>query len=228
LQFDDSEVNSKNVSLSIKKFLPDTRLISESQIPFFLSVYWFLRRIDATEHPVRYLKMIIDSIIASSKDGQGLPNPYYKEQDLIPIIIQNELQKEINPSMSLGADPIDDHFKYDSFYLEGLVHLYVRYNYKQEMKFTWSKITRFRFKFFQLEEQWHFFKWRNEDQGQEKSYLPAHTKSWGELRTEAETLDTENIPNFITKDPIFGLLFLQIFPHRVTSDLIKFLNSELT
>lgn len=146
LQFDDSEVISKNVSLSIKKFLPDTRLISESQIPFFLSVYWFLRRIDATEHPVRYLKMIIDSIIASSKDGQGLPNPYYKVQDLIPIIIQNELQKEINPSMSLGADPIDDHFKYDSFYLEGLVHLYVRYNYKQEMKFTWSKITRFRFK----------------------------------------------------------------------------------
>jgi hypothetical protein len=127
----------------------------------------------------------------------------------------------------LDIDPLDDDFKYSSFYLLGLVHIFVRLNYKQSFKFLWPQITRFNFKHFEVSESWHFFRWRNPGQGNEKSFLPKHTKSWKELRTESEDFEESFLPNFILCDPIFGLLFLLFFPHRVSADYIKFLDTVL-
>lgn len=215
------------VSKLIEKFLHECRIISETHIPYFLSVYWAMRKYDATQKPVGFIKMIIDTIVGASKNGFGLANPYYKEKDLMPIHLQNILKSEIDEAISLGVEPLDDSFEYTSFYLDGLVQIFARLNYKQEMRFLWPGVTRFNFKYFQVEEHWHFFKWRNKNVGKEKSYLPNLTQSWHELRDKASNYDEDQIPKALINDPIFALLFLLHFPHRVNTDLIKFLDTEL-
>ncbi|MCC5935603.1 MAG: hypothetical protein JJU35_15250 [Balneolales bacterium] len=215
------------VSKLIKKYLHECRIISEAHLPYFLSIYWAMRKYDSSQRPVGFLKMIIETIIDTSRKGFGLANPYYKEKDLMPIHLQNILKIEIDQSISLGVEPLDDSFEYTSFYLNGLVHIFARLNYKQEMRFLWPSVTHFRFKHFQFEEQWHFFKWRNKDVGKEKSYLPNFTQSWKEMREIATNHDEDQIPMPIINDPIFGLLFLLFYPHRVNPDLTKFLDSEL-
>ncbi len=215
------------VIIIINKFIKECRIISEAHIPYFLSIYWAMRKYDSTQKPVGFLKMIIDTIIDASKKGYGLANPYYREKDLISLHLQNILKSEIDHSITIGIEPLDDSFEFTSFYLYGLVQIFTRLNYKQEMKFLWPSITRFNFKHFQIEEHWHFFKWRNKDVGKEKSYLPAFTQSWQELKEIASNYDERKIPTPLINDPIFGLLFLLYFPHRVTPDIIKFLDNEL-
>ncbi|PWN06711.1 hypothetical protein [Rhodohalobacter mucosus] len=203
------------------------RLNTEAHLPYFLAIYWALRKIDSTQKPVGFLKMMIETIINSSKNGEGLPNPYYREQELMSLEVQHILQTQVHPNMSLDINPLDDDFKYSSYYLLGLVHIFVRLNYKQLLKFLWPQITRFNFKHFEVSKSWHFFRWRNPGQGNEKSFLAKHTKSWKELRTESEDFEESFLPNFILSDPIFGILFLLFFPHRVSADYIKFLDTEL-
>lgn len=223
----DDQEQLERISKIIEKYLSQCRLLTESHLPYFLAIYWAMRKYDSTQKPVEFLKMIIDTIIGVSKKGLGLANPYYRENDLMPLHLQSILRTEIHPGISFGIEPMDDNFKYTSFYLSGIIQIFVRLNYKQAMRFLWPSVTRFSFKYFQVEKEWHFFKWKNKDVGKEKSSLPNLTQSWEELRRAASNYDENQIPNLLEINPIFSLLFLIYFPHRVNPDFLKYLDSAL-
>lgn len=199
----------------------------EFHIPYRFAAYLSYRKMDSTYKPIFYLKNIIDEIILSSRNADGLPNPYYSFEQVIPYFLQNELRHTIGKNISLNLKTIDDSFKYNSFYLDGLSKAFARNNFKNEMRFLWPNISRFTFKYFHCHKPWHFLRFRNENLGYEKSYLPEMTKSWANLKEEAKIYETNNIPPLLLSNPVFSLLFLILFPHRVTPDFLLFLDTEL-
>jgi hypothetical protein len=49
-------------------------------------------------------------------------------------------------------------------------------------------------------------------------------QSWKELYEGAYDIDDKYIPKIFKNNPIYLLLFVMIYPHRMTNDVVKFLD----
>ena len=108
----------------IKAFCKEKRsqlyLWGEAAIPQFLAFFWYFRKINATREPDDLLVSLISLICRLNKPRgqQFLANPYYESEDILPHIL------------GVAEEPLMDSFQGHSYGLEGLVHLYVRRNWK--------------------------------------------------------------------------------------------------
>jgi hypothetical protein len=78
----------------------------------------------------------------------------------------------------------------------------------------------------EIEEKWQFFKWRCES-GHLKRVMCKHTKNWDDLKQEAFESSGECIPDVLKKRPILLLLMMIVYPHRMNSEIIRWLDTEL-
>ncbi len=111
-------------------------LWGEAAIPQFLAFFWHFRKIDSTPEPEFLLGRLIASICKLNRLGGNtfLANPYYEAEDILPHIL--------SPILGPTEKPLTYDFTGKSYALEGLVHLFVRRNWKQTMKFLWPGVTR--------------------------------------------------------------------------------------
>lgn len=193
------------------------KLWGEAAIPQFLAFFWYFRKIDATPEPdFRILYGLISSICQlNHPTGETfLANPYYEAEEILPYI------------WGLTEEPLMETFTGNSYALEGLVHLYVRRNWKQTMKSLWPGVTRLASVFFEPDNFWDFYRWRNKD-GAVKIVFPKHTQEWEELK--ALSLESEGacIPPTIKNDPILLLLFLCVYPHRINAKIMRWLDTQM-
>lgn len=199
----------------IKKFTIENSnkllLWGEYCLPQFLAFYWYWRTINSSLAPEFLIRTLIDSIceLKSQKSKMNFPDPYFDFE-------------EINT-----ADDIK-HFSFNnySYSLEGLVNIYVRSNWKQEMKLIWHKITRIGFVSFLTKKKWHYCLYKNREGTQFTKY-PKLTKEWKELKDESFESQGKNMPKLIKEYPIFHLLFLFTFPHRSTAESVRWLDTKL-
>lgn len=196
-------------------------LWGEAAIPQFLAFYWYFQKIDATLSPDRLLSGLISAICQlnkprSDKEGekQFLANPYYEAVDILPHILR------------ISDEPLQDTFRGSSYALEGLVHLFVRRNWKQTIRLLWPDITRLKFEMFEPENNSDFYRWRNQ-KGTHKTILPKHRQEWKELRTLASESNGKCIPSSIKNYPVLLLLFLCVYPHRINSETLRWLDTKL-
>ena len=196
-------------------------LWGEAAIPQFLAFFWYFRKIDATPEPdFRILYRLISSIgkLNHPNTKVFLVNPYYEAEDILP--------HRLAPVLGSVEDPLEDIFTGKSYALEGLVHLFVRRNYKQSMKCLWPDVTRLDFVSFEPANFCEFYRWRSEE-GTNRIVTPKRTQEWEELKALSFESEGACIPLSIKDDPILLLLFLCVYPHRMNAEIMRWLDTQM-
>ena len=210
----------ENVDNFLREFaqenLNQPYVFGEAAIPQLLAFVWYFRKISPTEAPDVLLKRLI-SLICKRNGPKGeipLANPYYEAEKILPHIL------------GIADAPLRDSFKGESYSLEGLVHLYVRRNWKQSMKLLWPRITKLAYVSFEPTTEWAFFRWRNEE-GRHKIVHPKTTQEWEELKELSFESEGKNIPPSMKNYPILLLLFLCVYPHRMNAEILRWLDTKM-
>lgn len=206
-------------------------LWGEAAVPQFLSFYWHYNKIDATISPSHFLLNIIRTIIKLNKPKtpteqenvlgkpsysrltDGLANVYYDSKDLLPYILQ------------INDESMEDHFLGSSHTLWALIALYVRLNFQGPVFAFWKDATYISKVEFQPRYKWHFFRWRNKE-GRELVEQQKHGQKWFELREQAQKINDKDIPEKFKKEPVLFLLFLCVYPHRISTSIVKWLDNQ--
>ena len=195
-------------------------LWGEAAMPQFLAFFWYFRKITGTMEPDVLLSHLISAICQHNGPNSKtfLANPYYEAEDILPHLLA--------PILGSGKDSLDETFIGRSYALEGLVHLFVRRNWKQATKNLWRGVTRLRHISFKPENPWDFYKWKNKN-GTRKDVSPKKIQEWEELKTLASESDGACIPPSIKKHPILLLLFLCVYPHRMNAEILRWLDTQM-
>ncbi len=195
-------------------------LWGEAAIPQFLAFFWYYRKIDGSMKPDGLIRQLITSICKLNRPGNEtfLANPYYEAEDILPYLLAHIL---IPP-----PEPLRDSFEGQSYALEGLVHMFVRRNWKQAMRSLWPAVTRLQFESFVPNNFCEFYRWRSEN-GHNNFDSPTHTQDWEELKTISFESEGTCIPPTIKEHPILLLLFLCVYPHRMNAEIIRWLDTQM-
>lgn len=192
------------------------KLWGEAAIPQFLAFFWHFRKINSTPEPDFLLGRLIASISKQNhpRGNTFLANPYYEAEDILPHLL------------GVAEESLEDDFRGKSYALEGLVHLFVRRNWKQHMKRLWPDVTRIANASFEPENFSDFYRWRNQE-GTNKIVVPKRTQEWGALKALAFESAGTNIPPSIKDYPILLLLFLCVYPHRMNAEILRWLDTQM-
>jgi hypothetical protein len=79
---------------------------------------------------------------------------------------------------------------------------------------------------FEPEEKWEYYLW-NSERGVNKDVIIPPTQKWDDLKALALESSGKAIPELIKAYPIPYLCFLCVFPHRLNSSGIRWLDTEL-
>ena len=191
-------------------------LWGEYAIPQFLASYFYKFRTNPHIGNDFLLLNILSIILARTDERKAgyLASPYYNSDTIIPFMLNIE-KKDLK-----------DTFKKSSYTLEAILHLCVRTNLKQHLILEWPQITKNVFRSFEPNEKWENYLWRSE-KGTNKTFMPPYTKHWDDLVSEAREKDGSSLPEFLKISPILYLAFLIVYPHRLTSNGIRWLDSTL-
>ena len=218
------EIDKDEIDDFLREFCKEKQqkleLWGEAAIPQFLAFFWYFQKIDATQKPVALLHRLISTICELNHPrGQApLASPYYEAEELLPHLFA--------PILGLPEEPLEDTFTCKSQALEGLVHLFVRRNWKRRMKRLWPDVTRLAFVSFEPENLWDFYRWRNKE-GTVKIVFPKHKKEWEKLKALSFESNGSCIPRIIKNDPILLLLFLCVYPHRMNAEIMRWLDTRV-
>ena len=195
-------------------------LWGEAAIPQFLAFLWYFRKINATMGPTISLYHLISEICYRNGPNSRtfLANPYYEAEDILPHLFA--------PILGPGEDPLEETFIGSSYALEGLVHLFIRRNWKQTMKGLWPSFSKLASVSFKPENSWDFYRWRNKE-GKRWDVFPKPTQEWEELKTLSFESEGSCIPSSIKDDPILLLLFLCVYPHRMNAEIMRWLDTRM-
>ena len=218
------ETPKNEVDDFLREFCKEQRhhleLWGEVAVPQFLAFFWYFRKIDATPEPDVLLRCLISSICKLNHPNSKvfLANPYYEAEDILPHLF--------TPILGPAADPLEETFIGNSYALEGLVHLFVRRNWKQTMKCLWPGVTKLDFVSFEPEDFCEFYRWRSE-KGINKIASPKRTQDWEKLKALSFESEGDCIPSTIKNDPILLLLFLCVYPHRMNAEIMRWLDTQM-
>lgn len=199
-----------------QKYTNKLYLWGEYGVPQFISFYLYFRKINATKAPALLLYEIIRTILMLNgpKGQQWLANVYYDVDEILPYMI------------NISDKPLDISFKGTSYTLESLVHLFVRTNWKTSMKMIWPEITKIAPASFEPENSWDYYFWRS-NRGTNRTKLIQATQKWDDLKMLAFECKGNDIPPLIKNYPIEYLCFLVVFPHRLNSSGIRWIDTRL-
>lgn len=192
-------------------------LWGEAAIPQLLSTSWFLRSC-GIEHRASGLVNAIARGICSSNlapDATGLADPYHGLAEV--VINQTGLSETIQK----------ENFKGRSYTLESIVHLLTRWGWRGILEELWPQFTKINYVEYKTDEPWEFCMWHTET-GKLTVRQPKFPQSWRELQEEANKIDLSYIPKILSENPSVLLLFLIVYPHRITKDVIKLLDNKFT
>lgn len=198
----------------VSRYSSKMMLWGEGAIPSFLARIWFRREFD---------QMFLGSLIAGIAARNGprseapLSDPYTEFEDiLLEQLNGDESKRPRRTPRGMG----------DSWMLEGLVHLYVRSNWKQTMKALWPSVTHIAQWSFSPEQRHDFFSWRT-DKGTTHHVISQRLQRWDDLKKEAWRDEDDWIPKSIRSEPALLLLIMLVFPHRMNSKVMRWLDSRL-
>jgi hypothetical protein len=198
----------------VSSFQKDLRLWGEAAVPQFLSTYWFLRQTTASASLDGMLATIIEGICTSNINGEGLADPYHG------------LAEVVSQAFGLSELIHRESFKGRSYSLESLVHLFARRMWRQSLAQLWPNITELHYAEFVPAELWQFCLWASEE-GVLQTSEPKKPQSWGELKREADEVNTSRIPDIFQDHPEVLLIFVITYPHRLTKDVAKYLDNRI-
>jgi len=225
------EVDADDIDQFVKKFSKehhgDIEFWGEAAVPQLLAIFWGYRFSDGTMYPDFFLRDMINAITFRNSDkGAPLPSPYFGLERLLPNFLDGHLNRLVQHQFRLSTSPIDADFRWRSYTIEGLVHIFVRRNWKQNMKAMWPAITRIHQRSFEYDKAWHFYRWGNEKGNEVMTVIPP-TQKWEELKATSSESEGTGLPTTLKQDPVFALLFMIVYPHRLNASSIRWLDTAL-
>lgn len=192
-------------------------LWGEYAVPQILTYMFYLRTVDATPASDFTVFGLIKGIVQKNRPGNddALANPYYDAEAMLPYL------------MGLEHTPLQDSFSGSSYTLEGLTHLFVRANFKQQMLLTFPEITRIGFRTFSPDEPWKFYLWRNRGTGTDRLRFLKPPHRWADLRSEAAESEGKDVPDLLKQFPIQYLCFICVLPHRTNASGLRWISTRL-
>lgn len=175
---------------------------------------WLLRIATASNEADEILAQMIEAICELNVNSTGLPDPYH---DLAEVVIE---------SIRQPGDPRRGNFQGRSYTLKSLVQLFARRRWRQRLRFLWPDISRLSYVEFTPESPSAFCKWINES-GALRVTQPHKTQRWEALKDEADRLDASIIPQTFQDSPESLLLFILVYPHRLTANVAKYLDNQI-
>lgn len=188
-------------------------LWGEAALPQILAVLWYLRYAMGTAEPDAMLGALIRSVTTAclAHPGRGLPDPYH------------DIEEVVMKTLCLDGSRWEETHAGRSYGLETLVQLFARRNWRREMRWLWPDVSRVNYCTFTPDHQWQLCWWRSES-GDLVTRQPSRTQSWSELRKQAESVDHSKIPALLCDRPWVLLLFLIVYPHRLSPEPAKLLD----
>ena len=187
----------------------------EAALPQFLAVVWYLRHVLATPKPDGILEALISGITQANRgmNRRGIPDPYY------------DIEEGMGVNLGLDESEWQYSFAGRSYGLETLIHLFARRNWRLRMRWLWPDVTRLDYCTFVPRESWQFYLWRSE-QGELKIRQPNKLQTWSELREISAQVNEDVVPRLLRERPWLLLLFLIVYPHRLSPEPAKLLDDH--
>lgn len=197
------------------KFEDKMGFTGEYSIPYWLDYFWFNESRKDNLGIYGRLEAILVGLVNALKyvPPYGYPNPYYGFEESIRII---------NGGGMLDKQ-FDDHFAGNSYSLESLTEILARRGIKDFLQDQWKKISYTQMSKFIPEGEKEYFKWKS-DEGDLISRFPNQTQSFDQLVSESFLFEFEDIPEIMKEHPHFLLLFLNVYPHRLNSKSVRFID----
>ncbi len=220
---DSAEDAKRRVAISewLKRRHEHLDLWGESAIPCFLAFLLFLRRADATMRPDYELAALLEFVVTANQrqSNHALPDPYYGFEDVARSRYGLQVSKE-------SADLQEETFAGSSFTSELLLHLVVRAKLKSPCRLNWPNFNRLGHKRFIPAASWQYCLLDCDD-GIEKTRQYPSEYRWEILCEEAAMESCDYLPSELATRPHLLLLWLIIAPHRLTSDIGRFVAARL-
>jgi hypothetical protein len=160
----------------------------------------------------RLLFAITKGIVDINNKGNGLIGPYHPLAKV--VMIQQGIDEQETHSI----------YKNRSYVLEGLIELLVRRGWRGALAEIWRPITSIHYARFDPERTYQYCLWHCEE-GIMQTSFPQSPQSWANLVQQSSTHNINNIPKYLQKNPDILLLFLIVYPHRLQTDVMKYLDS---
>lgn len=195
------------------KFESKMKFYGESFAPYIFSYCWLNELNERVKGTANRLSTILMGLTNPKMypNELGWPSPYYDLEEAT--------------SLAFGIIPRDhtEYFVGQSFALKAIIEFIARRSGRDFLTQEWRRISHTQYSRFIPQEEWQYFVWRS-PAGMLDDKFPKQTESWENLYREAFDQNTESVPKAIQNNPAFGLLFLFVYPHRLNSDMVKFLD----
>jgi hypothetical protein len=158
------------------------------------------------------LQILLENKLA---DQGHLASPYCSIEDTV----RHQYHRILN-----CRNPFEGYdFGSESYLAESLLLFLVRANRKQACRNLWPDFTRIQNQAFVLDSAWQYGLYRS-DHGGNKTKIYPPTYDWKDLQADAKDDAVAMIPPALKQDPILLLLFVNIFPHRATTEAMMLLH----
>lgn len=198
----------------VEKYKSEMRLWGEAAVSQFLAFFWFRRMKSASINELGILISLIRDICKVNLSKKiELPPPYVSFAEVV------------RKQLGISELSYRENFWGASYTLELLVYLIARRGLRQYINLFWPEITKMAFFSFIPHSAWQFCLWRTDkDGGLNQDVQPKMPQSWAELQKIARGKDISLIPQIFQEHPELLLMFVLVFPHRLTSDIAKYLD----
>ncbi|MBU4339068.1 hypothetical protein KKD57_05980 [Patescibacteria group bacterium] len=146
-----------------------------------------------------------------SKHQYGLMPPYYDIDFVVKL------------NYKMLEETFEDNYKFSSHLLKPYIEMMTRLKQRDFIAENWKEISFMHFEEFVPDDSVDYYLWRIK-KGENLSIEPKQEKSWNELVTEANNFDGKTLPPTIKRFPEYLPFFLSIFPFRVNSEALGFLD----
>jgi len=204
----------------IPERLPQKWLWGEGAIPNFLTFIWYRKKTTASANHNAMIAAVLAALLRNKTGGEGEPlaSPYYDAEEVVQHQYCN----------TLGCpDPFEgDGFEGHSYFSESLMMCLVRANMKQACQELWPDFTRLSHERIVPDQAWQFGLYRTGDAAANETQIYPSTVQWEELQEICRDHSASDVPDALKADPVFLLLFLNIFPFRASFSAMRLLHKE--
>lgn len=202
------------VDAFLHKHLCDTGLWGESAVPFFLSTYFLYRHQQADERADEFLTSFFSRVMHSIVSSDILfPDIYTSAEDSVSMQFGRPFENDELPTPRI------------SYILEPLIILLSQPQFRSFMETQWPEISRCFFCSIEFDNPRDFYLWRVPG-GQYVNRHPKQPQSWNELLRTVKEVDMTLLPPVLQQYKAWVPLFLMVYPHRLNSNIIKWLCNE--
>ena len=200
----------------IEKHQSDMAIWGEGALPYVTAVYWFWKIIGQPEKGIELPKMTLYMLLQVPKIPTLAFTNYYlsAEETVLLMNDANTQLEDIRQAVST------DHVA------ETVVHLLAINNEKSTLQSFWPDICDFTYNDFGFVRTEDVFTWRSEE-GTEIIRHQQPTMEWTEFTKVANAVDIERIPALLQLYHSFNPLFMMVFAHRFSRNLVIWNEQQL-